>query len=89
MVPADLGSMNTHVRTLKKGAMVWMLRRGQDGDTNRHFLCISKATAQPRYALHKLHSSSGATAVFQCMCVSIHQEIEYIEAMTYIFPRAI
>ena len=47
---------------LERGAINWMLRRGQD-DTKPHFLGISKANARARYTHH--NNSSGTAAAQQ------------------------
>ena len=53
---------NPNLRSLKKGAMSWLLRRGQLRGTNPRFLGIPKATAQPRSTLlQQMHYNRSTT----------------------------
>ena len=54
--PPTVGSTNEHIRNTMKGAITWVLRRGQDDDTNPYFLGCSKAAVQQnqRFTLRHL-----------------------------------
>ena len=67
VIPADLGSRNEHIYTLKNVAIHSMLRRGQGNPASPHFPGVQR---QPRsHGIYPLQRQKSVQQILLCMIV--------------------